>query len=124
MSNQGKIDRLEKVIVDLADGFKTIEERQNDMIKHHIETSATTIIASLRKDLEEIHSALIIMTEAIKACECNKEIMTLFGKLPEGNPVSPTESSKTIPTIGTTRDNKFPTGLKPATISSFTYIPK
>ena len=71
MSNQGKIDKLEKVILDLADSFKTIEDRQQDMIRHHIETSAATIIAALRKHLEEIEQSLLIMTEAIKACECN-----------------------------------------------------
>ena len=80
------------------------------MIKHHIETSAATIIAALRKELEEIHNALLIMTDAIKACECNKEIISLFekhlGKLSEGIPVTPTESPKTIPTIGTSKDNK------------------
>jgi hypothetical protein len=68
MSNQGKIDKLEKVILDLADSFKTIEDRQQDMI---IETSGATIIAALRKHLEEIEQSLLIMTEAIKACECN-----------------------------------------------------
>ena len=128
MSNQGKIDKLEKVILDLADSFKTIEDRQQDMIRHHIETSTATIIAALRKHLEEIEQSLLIMTEAIKACECNKEIISLFekhlGKLPEGIPVAPTETPKTIPTIGTTRDNKSSTGFKPATISTFTYVPK
>jgi hypothetical protein len=120
MSNQGKIDKLEKVILDLADSFKTIEDRQQDMIRHHIETSAATIIAALRKHLEEIEQSLLIMTEAI---------ISLFekhlGKLPEGIPVAPTtDTPKTIPTIGTTKDSKSPTGFKPATISSYTYIPK
>ena len=128
-SNQGKIDRLEKVILDLADSFKTIEDRQQDMIRHHIETSAATIIAALRKHLEEIEKSLLIMTDAIRACECNKEILALFekhlGKLPEGVPVVlPTESPKTIPSIGTARDTRSPTGHIPSTISSFTYIPK
>ena len=104
MSNQGKIDRLEKVILDLADSFKTIEDRQQDVIRHHIETSAATIIAALRKHLEEIEKSLLIIADAVKACECNKEIISLFekhlGKLPEGIPVTPTtESPKTIPTI-------------------------
>ena len=56
------------------------------------------------------------------------KIISLFekhlGKLLEGIPVTLTESPKTIPTIGTTKDNKSPTGLKPATISSFTYVPR
>jgi hypothetical protein len=127
-SNQGKIDRLEKVILDLAESFKTIEDRQQDMIRNHIETSAATIIAAFRKQLEEIEKSLLIIAEAIKACECNKEILSLFekhlGKLPEGIPVTPIAEPKTIPTIGTARDTRSPTGFIPATISSFTYIPK
>lgn len=130
-SNQGKIDRLEKVILDLADSFKTIEDRQQDMIRHHIETSAATIIVALRKQLDEIEKSLLIIADAIKACECNKEILSLFekhlGKLPEGIPVTPTETPKTtIPAIGTgtARDTRSPTGYIPSTISSFKYIPK
>jgi hypothetical protein len=130
-SNQGKIDRLEKVILDLADNFKSIEDRQQDMIRNHIETSAATIIAALRKQLDEIEKSLLIIADAIKACDCNKEILSLFekhlGKLPEGLPVSPTEVPKTIPALGptgTARDTRAPTGYVPTTISSFTYIPK
>jgi hypothetical protein len=63
-SNQGKIDRLEKVILDLAESFKTIEDRQQDMIRNHIETSAATIIAAFRKQLEEIEKSLLIIAEA------------------------------------------------------------
>jgi len=129
-SNQGKIDRLEKVILDLADSFKSIEDRQQDVIKSHIETSAATTIAALRKYLEEIEKSLLVIADAIKACDCNKEIITLFkeylGKLPEGLPVSP-GTPKPIPTLeptGTSRDTRAPTGYVPTNITSFTYIPK
>jgi len=130
MSNQGKIDRLEKVILDLADSFKSIEDRQQDVIKSHIETSAATTIAALRKHLEEIEKSLLVIADAIKACDCNKEIISLFkeylGKIPEGLPVSP-GIPKSIPALeptGTARDTRAPTGYVPTTISSFTYIPK
>ena len=129
-SNQGKIDRLEKVILDLADSFKSIEDRQQDMIKNLIETSAATIIAALRKQLEEIEKSLLVIADAIRACDCNKEILSLFekhlGKIPEGLPVFP-GTPKTIPALeptGTARDTRAPIGYVPTTISSFTYVPK
>jgi hypothetical protein len=92
--------------------------------------SAATIIAALRKQLEEIEKSLLVIADAIRACDCNKEILSLFekhlGKLPEGLPVSP-RAPKTIPALeptGTARDTRAPTGYVPTTISSFTYIPK
>lgn len=129
--NTGKIDGLERTINKLAEDFKSLEDKQISVLQRHIETSAASIIAALKKDQEEIKQSLLIMTSAIKgcvdkisACECNKELLEAFEKrlssVPTATPVGPT----TIPSIGMARDEKSPTGLKPATISSFTYIPR
>jgi len=119
----GKIDNLEKVILKLSDDFKTLEDRQVHVLQRHIETSSATVIAAFKKELEDIHQTLLIIADAIKACECNKEIIKIFnerlGKLPESIPSS---SRPELPSpTGMTKDGRSPTGLKPATISSFVY---
>ncbi|KAG6742031.1 hypothetical protein POTOM_055315 [Populus tomentosa] len=132
--SSGKIDGLEKVINKLAEDFKSLEDKQINVLQRHIETSAASIIAALRKDLEEIKKSLLIMTDAInycansiKACECNKEILAAFekrlGGIPTAPPIDSSQTTKT-PNIGMAKDDKSPTGLKPATISAFSYIPR
>ena len=79
-----------------------------------IETSAATIIAAYKKDLEEIHKSLLIIADAIKACECNKKIIKIIndriGALPTAAPISPTQAKLPSPT-GMARDDRSPTGL-------------
>lgn len=127
----GKIDSLEKVITKLAEDFKLLEDKQITVLQRHVETSAASIIAALRKDLDEIKKSLLIMTDAInycansiKACECNKEILAAFekklGSVPTASPIE----SPQPPTLGMAKDDKSPSGLKPAVISAFTYIPR
>nr|TKS00125.1 hypothetical protein D5086_0000186060 [Populus alba] len=130
----GKIDGLEKVITKLAEDFKLLEDKQITVLQRHVETSAASIIAALRKDLDEIKKSLLIMTDAInycansiKACECNKEILAAFekklGSIPTAPPIESPQPTRS-PTIGMAKDDKSPSGLKPAVISAFTYIPR
>ncbi|KAG6776217.1 hypothetical protein POTOM_019723 [Populus tomentosa] len=105
----GKIDGLEKVITKLAEDFKLLEDKQITVLQRHVETSAASIIAALRKDLDEIKKSLLIMTDAInycanniKTCECNKEILAAFekklGSIPTAPPLESPQPSKS-PTI-------------------------
>jgi hypothetical protein len=127
-SQSGKIDNLERVIIKLSEDFKGLEARQIDVLKSHIETSATTVIATLKDEIIEIQKVLLSMIDLIKSCEYNKEITKLFeeklGKIPEGTPVSTPGTPTHLPKVKMAKDDKSPTGLKPATISNFTCIPK
>jgi hypothetical protein len=126
-SREGKIDNVEKIVLRLADDFKSLEEKQLSTLQRHIETSAATIIAAYKKDLEEIHKSLLIIADAIKACECNKKIIKIIndriGALPTAAPISPTQAKLPSPT-GMARDDRSPTGLSPAMVTKFVYTPR
>ena len=127
-SSGGKIDNLEKVIIKLSEDFKSLEDKQITVLQRHIEVSAATTIAAFKKELGEIHEALILISNAIKACDCNKKVIKVFedklGKIPEGVLISPKPAASLPAPTGMARDDKSPTGLKPATISTFVYTPR
>jgi len=77
-SREGKIDNVERIVLRLESDFKSLEEKQLSILQRHIETSAATVIAAYKKDLEEIHKSLLIIADAIKACDCNKEMISSF----------------------------------------------
>jgi hypothetical protein len=126
-SREGKIDNVERIVLRLESDFKSLEEKQLSILQRHIETSAATVIAAYKKDLEEIHKSLLIIADAIKACDCNKEIIKTLndkiGTLPTTVPLSPSQATQPS-SIGMARDDRSLTGLSPAVVNKFVYTPR
>lgn len=75
MSNS-KIEEVHKLLINIASHLEELEERQHVDIRKHIDNAAATIIASIRKDIDEFRA------EA-QQCKCNDAILKALGKSPE-----------------------------------------